>query len=276
MFQITPSTPNSTASYQATLYFTEDELAAWGTNKLNLKILKVKDGVNLTSGTIDSVSAAIITPTVVENAAAGYITYTGSFTGFSQFMLVPANTTLIAPNIDFTLTPKTKSILLNWSTLSENNNKGFAVDRSTDSVHFTEVKFINGNGTTATTSNYSFIDNYVQANTYYFYRLRQVNNDSSYVTSPIHGTRIISTAKEIEITVTPNPATSFVNVFVRGSLNMASMELVNFSGQKIKQVNNINAYDGVYNLPIQGVAKGIYTLLVVLPEGSFTRRIVVN
>lgn len=276
VFQISPATPSSTAIYQATLYFTEDELAVWGANKLNLKILKIKDGVNLTSGTIDSISASIITPIVVENAAAGYITYTGSFTGFSQFMLVPANTTLTAPKIDFTIKANPKSILLNFSTLSENNNNGFAIDRSTDSVNFTQVSYVNGNGTTATTSNYSYIDNFVQANTYYYYRLRQINNDSSFVTSPIHGTKIISTATGIEITITPNPASNFINVFVRGTSNLATIELINGGGQKIKQVNSVNAFGGVYNLPIFAVARGIYNIVVVLPEGSYTKRVVVN
>lgn len=276
VFQISPTVPNAGVSYQATLYFTEDELAVWGANKLNLKILKLKDSVNLATGTIDSVSAIIVTPVVVENAAAGYITYTGTFTGFSQFMLVPSTTTLIAPKIDFTLQPNIKSITLKFSTLSENNNKGFAIDRSTDSIHFTQINFVKGNGTTASTSNYSFTDNYVQSNTYYYYRIRQVNNDSSYVSSPVHGTKILSTAKAIEITVTPNPASNFVNVFIRGTANLATIELVNDAGQKIKQVNSVNAFDGVYNLPVFSVARGIYSILVVLPEGSFTKRIIVN
>ena len=276
VFQISPATPNSTALYQATLFFTEEELAGWGANKLNLKILKVNDGVNLTSGTIDSISASIITPIVVENTAAGYITYTGSFTGFSQFMLVPSNTTLIAPKIDFTLTANPKSILINFSTLSENNNKGFAIERSTDSVNFTQIFFVKGNGTTAAISNYSYIDNFVQPNKYYYYRIRQINNDGNFVTSPIHGSKIISTDNKIEITITPNPASSFINVFVRGTSNLATIELINGAGQKIKQVTNVNASGGVYNLPILAVARGIYNILVVIPEGSYTKRVVIN
>jgi len=95
VFQITPASANSTATYQATFYFTEAELASWGVNKLNLKILKVIDGVDLTSS-LSASDAQIITPTVVENTAAGYIAYTGKFTGFSQFMLVSPEASITA------------------------------------------------------------------------------------------------------------------------------------------------------------------------------------
>ena len=181
VFQISPSAANTTASYQATLYFTEAELAAWGANKLKLKILKVNDGINLLAGGIDSTNAEFIIPVVSEDSTDGYITYTGNFTGFSQFVLVPASTVLKAPS-----------------------------------------------------------------------------------------------TSGIDINVSPNPATNYVNIFIRGTSNLATIELINAAGQKLKQVNNVNAYSGVYNLPVWSIAKGVYTLLIVLPEGSFTKTILIN
>ena len=88
VFQLTPATPDSTTSYQLTLYFTPAELAVWGSEKLNLKFLKVKDGTNL-SGTLMNSNSVLVNPTSVNDQSAnGYIAYTGNFTGFSQFMLV--------------------------------------------------------------------------------------------------------------------------------------------------------------------------------------------
>src|SRR6185295_7258116 len=115
VFQINPAIANTTVSYQGTLFFTEAELAVWGAEKLNLKILKVKDGVPL-STTLDVSNAEIITPIVFEDAAAGYITYTGNFTGFSQFMLVSPLASLPVSFINFQATALQKNIQLVWST----------------------------------------------------------------------------------------------------------------------------------------------------------------
>lgn len=276
VFAITQGTASINKPYTATLYFTEDEMTGWAANKLTLKMLQLKQGISLANGIIDTSTAQLVTPTVVENSVAGYITYTGTFTGAQQILLVSANTTLTKPLIDFTVKGFQQNIVLSFATLSENNNKGFAVYRSLDSTNFTQIGFVNGAGTIATPSNYSYTDNYVQPNKRYYYQLRQISNDSSFILSPIHGAIVLSTATGIEIAVNPNPASNFVNVFIRGTANIATIQLINSAGQKLKQTNSVNAYGGVYNLPVWAIAKGIYTLRIILPEGTFTKTILIN
>ena len=81
--------------------------------------------------------------------------------------------------------------------------------------------------------------------------------------------------KNLEITVNPNPSSGHVNIFIRGTNNIASIELINASGQKLKQVNGVNAFDGNYNLMLTGVPKGSYNLLIILPEGTFNKKIII-
>ncbi|RYY48250.1 MAG: T9SS type A sorting domain-containing protein [Chitinophagaceae bacterium] len=45
---------------------------------------------------------------------------------------------------DFTATARTTDVLLNWKTSQEINNKGFMVQRSTDGVRWTDLRFVNG------------------------------------------------------------------------------------------------------------------------------------
>ena len=274
VFQISPSVANTTATYQATLYFTEAELAAWGAGKLTLKILKIKDGVSLAS-TLNASNAELITPTVFEDATAGYIAYTGNFTGFSQFVLVSPATTLPVTLTNFTAKANQKNIQLSWSTSLEVNNRGFIVDRSLDAINFKQIGWVNGKGTTSLLLNYGFMDHFVQPNVIYYYRIRQVDIDSRQVYS---GIRNAHTSRDagIALSVSPNPAKDHVNLFISGTTNNASVEVINAAGQKIVQKNNINAFDGVYKVALDGVAKGTYNIVVHLPEGTYYTKIIVE
>ncbi|MEP7142167.1 MAG: M43 family zinc metalloprotease [Ferruginibacter sp.] len=274
VFQISPAIANSTVSYQGTLYFTTAELAVWGADRLNLKILKVKDGVSL-SGTLNFSNSELITPTVFEDAAAGYISYTGNFTGFSQFMLVSPLTTLPVTFISFQATPQQKDIQLIWNTAQELNNKGFIIERSLDGTNFTQVGWVNGNGTNSGAATWYFTDKYVQKGVTYYYRLRQVDIDNRQVYSPVRNARLKPGAG-ISILVNPNPAKDFVNLFISGSSNKATVELINAAGQKLMQQTEVNAADGIYKLPLHGLASGVYTIVIYLPEGAFAKKIAVQ
>ena len=273
VYQISPLQANTTTTYQATFYFTETELAVWGTNKLKLKFLKVKDGVNL-SGTLNQSNSQIIVPLVVENTAGGYIAYTGSFTGFSQFMLVEPTTVLPITLVDFIVTPQQDALQLSWTSSLEINNKGFMVERSLDGLNFSNLQFIAGKGNTNTSTNYSFTDSYVQHNKLYYYRLKQIDIDGKVFYSTIKK-GLIHGDKNIKITINPNPSSGHVNIFIRGTNNPAIIELINATGQILKQVNGVNAFDSNYNLMLTGIAKGVYNLLIILPEGTFTKKIII-
>ncbi|MEP7109051.1 MAG: M43 family zinc metalloprotease [Ferruginibacter sp.] len=274
VFQISPAIANSTTSYQATLYFTAAELAIWGSDKLNLKILKVNDGVSL-NGTLTTANAEIITPAVVEDVAAGFITYTGNFTGFSQFMLVSPLTSLPVSLISFQASALQKNIQLIWSTTQETNNRGFIIERGLNGSNYTKIGWVNGNGTTALTSTYNFTDNYVQRNITYYYRIRQVDIDNRQVYSPVRNARL-KPGPGISIGINPNPVKDYVNLFITGTANKATIELINSSGQKLIRKNDVNAFDGAYNLQLKGLASGVYTIVVYLPEGAFARKLIVQ
>ena len=48
--------------------------------------------------------------------------------------------------------------LLTWQTASEVNNEGFHIERSEDAKSWKAIGFVKGNGTTAETQDYSFLD----------------------------------------------------------------------------------------------------------------------
>ncbi|HEX4877104.1 MAG TPA: M43 family zinc metalloprotease, partial [Chitinophagaceae bacterium] len=228
---LVPVVANTTASYTATFYFTTAEVAAWP-NATTLKLMKVKDGVNLGS-IISSANATIVTPTVNDlRTTNGYITYTAAFTGgFSQFMLVSSNTTLPVSYISFTATALDKSIALNWQVATELNNLGFEVERSTNGTDFEQIGWVNGRGTATGQGSYSFNDNYVVPGVYYYYRLRQKDMDGKENLSVIR--RAIITGSRMQVLISPNPASESFRIFVPGWDGMAGLSLYDANGRLV-------------------------------------------
>lgn len=276
VFQIGPSTANSTATYTVSLYFTSAELAIWGANRLSLKVLKVKDGVSLSS-VLNPSNAELVTPTVTEDVAAGYITYTATFTtGFSQFMLVSPSTTIPVNFLSFRAQAATKTILLDWSTAQEINNRGYAIERSLDGNSFAQIGWLNGNGTTSLTSNYQFTDRFVQPNVTYYYRLRQVDVDGRIQYSVIRNARIVG-ANVVSVSVSPNPAKGYSNLFIAGSISAkANVQIINSLGQVVKTFENVNTANSSYRMNLGNLAKGAYSVKVQLGEGSFTEKLIIE
>jgi hypothetical protein len=85
-----------------------------------------------------------------------------------------SGTTLPVNLLSFTASKKQQDVLLSWSTASELNNKGFAIERSNGNGKWEKIGFVNGKGTTNGISKYNHTDlsAFNSASTLY-YRLRQ-------------------------------------------------------------------------------------------------------
>ena len=104
------------------------------------------------------------------------------------------NGTVPVEMTSFTVSVLANDVMLNWSTATELNNKGFTVERSVHNQQssvskWESVGFVNGKGTTTQPNQYSFVDNNVGYGTYY-YRLAQVNFDGT-----------ITYSREVEVNV---------------------------------------------------------------------------
>lgn len=275
VIKLTPVSANTSANYQATFYFTAAELTpTWTTSEIAaMKILKVRDGVSL-SGIIDAADVQLVTPTFVDNTEDGYYSYTGSFTGFSQFMLVVPNVVVPVSLMNFNAVGNKNTVSLSWLTMQEISSRGFAIERSTDGTNFTAIGWVNGKGNSTVQSSYAFNDNFVQPDIVYYYRIRQVDADGRETISTVRQVRINKSG--ITVTVSPVPAKDAMNVFIKGSNQNASVSLVNAQGQVVRKWSNVSAVNSAYNLDITNLAAGIYMLNVVLPEENIVRKVVIE
>lgn len=77
------------------------------------------------------------------------------------------------------------TILINWQTASESNNRGFYVERSSDgNSNWKDIAFIDGKGNASAAQNYSYRDER-PANGNNYYRLKQVDFDGQFALSKI-------------------------------------------------------------------------------------------
>jgi hypothetical protein len=100
-------------------------------------------------------------------------------------------------------------VMLSWTTTMEKNNKGFAIERSTDGKDFLQIGFvqsqyINSNKLLP----YSFRDDHVPSSKL-FYRLKQIDLDGKHAYSPI--IEIAAIEEETTVKIYPNP---FINSLI--------------------------------------------------------------
>jgi hypothetical protein len=196
-YEITPATNASTATGTITLYFTQTEFdnfnahAASSLNlpadandaagKANLRIGKYSgisgNGTGLPSSY--SSSTTVIDPDdndIVWNTVSNAWEVTFPVAGFSGFIVQTAMFTLPVNWLSFTVSKRDQSVILNWSTATEQNTKDFIVQHSVNGVNWNNAVTLSAAGNSSSARNYS----YVHSNTakgFNYYRVVQIDMD---------------------------------------------------------------------------------------------------
>lgn len=124
---------------------------------------------------------------------------------------------------------------LNWTTLSESDNKGFEIERnsSDDPQQFRSVAFVNSlatNGNSASEISYRFLDP-VPVNGSALYRLKQIDHSGKFSYSQIRRVNGIGLINEIY----PNPAHDKINLIFSQRNRPYLIEWTNVLGQRLGQ-----------------------------------------
>ena len=122
------------------------------------------------------------------------------------------------------------TVLLSWKTASEENNKGFYIERSADGTAFETIGFVKGRNTA---SSYRFTDSR-PFNGVNFYRLKQVDLDE--VHFAYSTTERVDLPAGSEFTVVPNPVTG--ELTIKGLPLQTPVTIFNAVGQVV--------YEGPY------------------------------
>ncbi len=165
------------------------------------------------------------------------------------------------------------NVMLTWSTATETNNKGFAVERSEDFSTWVNLGFVEGKGTSTQTNNYSFADKNV-ANGKYYYRIIQTDFDGTY--------RIYYLGSEIEVGAPanfallqnyPNPFNPSTRISYQLPVDSkVKIELYGITGEKVATLINADHAAGYYNLELNAgelnLASGLYLYRMTAQDQS--------
>ncbi|PIY10319.1 MAG: hypothetical protein COZ18_06160 [Flexibacter sp. CG_4_10_14_3_um_filter_32_15] len=169
------------------------------------------------------------------------------------------------------------SVLVDWQTVSERDNKGFYVQRSINGKDFKDLTFVEGRGTTKNQVSYEFVDEEYWSGTAY-YRLQQVDNNGKTML-----TKVVSVERDftnLPFTLYPNPNRAGGKLNLRGITDKSSiqnLQVISITGQQVLVNPTIKTtFDGIaIDLP-QSMAKGIYVIQFVTEFGMQNFKFVVE
>lgn len=160
-------------------------------------------------------------------------------------------------------------VYLQWQTEAETNSSYFMVQRSVDAKEFGDLEIIQSVGESTQKVNYEYIDKNPSKGINY-YRLRQVDNDGSFLYS-----RIIDIQQDgaSDLIAFPNPSVG--NLTLKGLDEVVSCEAFAVNGTKadVQLEKTGNNYRVVF---AENQAKGTYLLKLKTKNKSYNYRLVLE
>jgi hypothetical protein len=151
------------------------------------------------------------------------------------------------------------NVYLNWTTVTETNNSGFEIQRSSDS-DFEVLAFIPGHGTTTETRNYAYTDKNVPAGSY-SYRLKQVDYDGTFEYSDVVEVEVAAPAEFALDQNYPNPFNPSTKINFRlAADSKVSLKVFDVLGQEVMTLINNDLSAGSHQVEFDAINlnSGIY------------------
>ena len=170
----------------------------------------------------------------------------------------------------FTSLINNRDVTLNWSTNSELNNRGYYIERSSNEI-WSDVGFVEGNGTSATLKNYSFTDKNLNSGNY-SYRLKQTDFNGNFEYFNLTNEVVVGIPVKFELSQNyPNPFNPSTNIEYQlpadGNVNIIVFD--NSGKEVITLVNEFKAA-GYYTESFNGssLSSGVYFYKIT--SGNFS------
>lgn len=165
----------------------------------------------------------------------------------------------------FTYSINGNDVILNWQTVSENNNSEFVIERadivSGNIQNWIQAGSVRGNGTVSTLSYYAFTDKGLKSGLYQF-RLKQIDYNGNFEYYYLGSNVQIGEPVRFEVSQNyPNPfnPTTIINYNLTNA-DHVSLKVYNSSGTEVKTIVDEFKNAGYYSVIFDGknLASGIY------------------
>ncbi len=166
--------------------------------------------------------------------------------------------------------------ILRWETSQEINSSHFEVERSLDAISFAGIGRIAAAGNASNPTLYSFTDYNPQMGVNY-YRLKQVDRDGNFTYSPARAVRFDMVENGM-VKYYPNPTHGMLNVAMTGNMKMEAkvINISNAAGIVVRQIRLAANGPDLFQVNMNGYAKGVYFIQVKSQSTNSTSRIVLQ
>jgi hypothetical protein len=200
---------------------------------------------------------------------------------FKSVSLVPTGSTAIGTGVlpvnltGFNGKKSGVNVILNWATLSEQNNSYFDILRSGNGKDFYSIGKVTGNGNSNSKINYSFTDKSPEFGANY-YHLNQVDFDGKSTTSE---TIAVNFGFSDNIIMALNPLEDHTGVGVTidsPAMIEGKISLLSISGQQTASLNvKLQKGKNSFNIPAK-LQPGVYVVSLYTAKGTTSQKISLN
>ncbi len=176
------------------------------------------------------------------------------------------NAALPVELLEFSAEPIQEDVLVKWTTVSEINNDYFEVYRSTDALKFTPIGRVNGSGNANHLIKYELLDPMAarQRAEVLYYRLKQVDFNGEFSNSEIVPVQFEQSASFQLVHASFEDGKGLSGAFTNNGKGQVKVFCFDMNGKMILQ-QTISSNEGInhFNVPADGMARGVYTIQVV-------------
>lgn len=162
------------------------------------------------------------------------------------------------------------STRLSWTTAQEINSREFVIERSTNSRTWNSIATVAAAGNSVMERTYYYVDN-DPAKGINFYRIRLVDADNQFSNTD---TKSVLFSNIDVVLITPNPASSFVNIYM--SKNDNSLAQVFITDANGRLVETIRTNEQVYQYNTSRLNKGVYIFKVMNNGNSSSQKVIIQ
>jgi endonuclease/exonuclease/phosphatase family metal-dependent hydrolase len=209
------------------------------------------------NGSVDGDANATRTAVMNTSAWAG----SNSNIGFVDLTSNVGNSAMPVELTFFSGTLNGRNVELRWRTETEVNNYGFEIECAAENMDWKKIGFVEGQGNSSSSKNYTYIDLVNVSSGNLYYRLKQVDNDGSFEYSDVVSVQV-SIPSEYRLSQNyPNPFNPETRIeFTLPEKQLVSVKVYNLLGEYaaeiVNEVKEAGKYSVVFNA--SGLPSGMY------------------
>lgn len=182
---------------------------------------------------------------------------------FRSDLFVAATNVLPNQTIDLKVSLSNDKVKLDWLS-NYDNIKQISIEKSSNNNIFKQIY-----SSSVLIRNGEYFDDELNKTTVY-YRLKLTTNDGKIVYSK---TVSIANKSNIDFSIQPNPAHSFINIKVDKLIGNSKLLIVDYLGKVIKQQN---LSIGNNTIDMSHLTKGMYFVSIVTQQGKLTQKLILE